>query len=77
MPRTAYPSSVVSAFILARVIDEPSSTKVWRQGAQREVRSAERLSKHLAGTGVLLLHDRRVPGHGQANIDHLATDPVS
>jgi len=61
--------------VLARVIDEPSSTKVWRQGGQGEARSAERLAKHLADTGVRLLHDRRIPGHGQANIDHLAIGP--
>jgi hypothetical protein len=60
---------------LARVIDEPTSTKVWRQGGRGEVRTAARLAKHLAGTGLRLLHDRRIPGHGQANIDHLAIGP--
>jgi Nuclease-related domain len=34
-----------------------------------------RLDKHLAGTGVLLLHDRRIPRRGGANIDHLAFGP--
>ena len=34
-----------------------------------------RLEKLLGGTGVRLLHDRRVPGHGQANIDHIAVGP--
>lgn len=61
--------------LLARVIDEPTSTKVWRQGANGEIRSAARLAKHLDGTAVRLLHDRRIPGHGQANIDHLAIGP--
>lgn len=61
--------------LLARVIDEPSSTKVWKQGGEGEVRTAARLEKHLAGTGVRLLHDRRIPGHGNANIDHLAIGP--
>lgn len=61
--------------LLARVIDEPTSTKVWRQGAHGEVRSAGRLAKHLDGTEVRLLHDRRIPGHGQANIDHLTVGP--
>jgi Nuclease-related domain len=59
---------------LARVIGEPSSTKVWKQGAEREERTAIRLEKHLVGTGVLL-HDRRIPGHSNANIDHLAIGP--
>jgi nuclease-like protein len=61
--------------LLARVTDEPTSTKVWRQGANGEVRSAARLAKHLGGTAVRLLHDRRIPGHGQANIDHVAVGP--
>lgn len=60
---------------LARAIDAPSSTKVWKQGGEGEVRTAARLEKHLAGTGVRLLHDRRIPGHGNANIDHLAIGP--
>lgn len=61
--------------LLARVIDEPASTKVWQQGAKGEVRTAARLAKHFDGTEVRLLHDRRIPGHGQANIDHLAIGP--
>jgi hypothetical protein len=60
---------------LARVIEEPTSTKVWKQGGDGEVRTASRLEKHLAGTEVRLLHDRRIPGHGNANIDHLAIGP--
>lgn len=61
--------------VLAKAIGEPPSTRVWQQGGNGEVRVAERLEKHLDGTGVRLLHDRRVPGHGQANIDHLAVGP--
>jgi len=61
--------------LLARVIDEPQSTKVWQQGSQGEVRTDARLAKHLDEHGVKLLHDRRVPGHGHANIDHLAIGP--
>lgn len=61
--------------VLPCVIDEPTSTKVWRQGGDGEVRSGARLAKHLDGTPVRLLHDRRIPGHGQANIDHLAIGP--
>src|ERR1700750_2465372 len=48
---------------LAEGIDETASTRVWQQGATGELRVAERLEKHLDGTGVRLLHDRRVPGH--------------
>jgi hypothetical protein len=61
--------------VLAHVIDEPTSTRVWRQGAHGEVRTAERLSKHLEGSSVRLLHDRRIPRRGQANVDHLAIGP--
>lgn len=61
--------------VLARVIDEPTSTAVWRQGGQGEGRTAARLAKHLEDGDVRLLHDRQVPGHGQANIDHLAIGP--
>jgi hypothetical protein len=60
---------------LSRALDEPSSTRVWQQGGQGEVRAGARLEKHLEGTAVQLLHDRRIPGHGKANIDHLAVGP--
>ena len=58
--------------LLSRVIEEPHSTKVWRQGAHGELLTAERLEKRLRDHSVLLLHDRRVPGHRTANIDHIA-----
>lgn len=60
---------------LARLIDEPQSTRAWKQGAEGEVKTAQRLVKHLEGHGVLLLHDRRIPRRGHANIDHLAVGP--
>jgi hypothetical protein len=60
---------------LARVTDGPQSTDAWRRGANAEVFAGARLEKHLAGTGVRLLHDRRVPGKGKANIDHIAVGP--
>jgi hypothetical protein len=61
--------------LLARVTGDPAETKVWKQGAEGEVRVAKRLEKLLKGSGVLLLHDRSIPGHGRANIDHLAVGP--
>ena len=60
---------------LAKVIDQPASTRVWQQGAAGELRVAQRLEKHLDGTRVRLLHDRRVPGSARANIDHIAVGP--
>lgn len=75
--REDYAREVLGGFgvLLSRVIDEPSSTKVWRQGAAGETRTAARLAKHLANSGVRLLHDRRIPAHGRANIDHVAVGP--
>ena len=61
--------------VLAHVVDEPQTTKNWKQGARGEERTAVRLAKHLDGHDVNLLHDRRIPRHGQANIDHLTVGP--
>ncbi|MGA9860172.1 MAG: nuclease-related domain-containing protein [Solirubrobacteraceae bacterium] len=61
--------------VLAKTIDEPQSTRAWKTGADGEGRVGKRLAKLLAGTEVRLLHDRRIPGHGAANIDHLAVGP--
>jgi hypothetical protein len=61
--------------VLAHVIEEPQSTQSWAQGAQGERHTAARLEKHLAGHPVKLIHDRRIPGHGKANLDHLAVGP--
>lgn len=61
--------------ILAHVIEEPQSTKSWAQGARGEQRTGARLEKHLADHPVKLLHDRRIPKHGKANLDHLAIGP--
>jgi len=62
--------------VLARVIDERQSTKAWQQGGKAEVRAGNRLTKLLRDQGVRLLHDRRVPRHGNANIDHIAVGPA-
>jgi hypothetical protein len=60
---------------LARITRDPSSTRVWRQGAEGEARVGAKLCRLLDGTGVQILHDRRLVGHGRANIDHLAVGP--
>jgi hypothetical protein len=64
----------LGAFI-ARIADEPQTTKAWNQGGAGEVRAAARFTELLHGHGVRLLHDRRIPGHGNANIDHIAIGP--
>ena len=43
-------------------------------GARGEERVARQLQKYLKGRGVVLLHDRRIPGT-RANIDHIAIGP--
>jgi hypothetical protein len=61
--------------LIVRMTAEPQSTKVWKQGGAGEVLAAARLIELLNGHGVKLLHDRRIPGHGRANIDHIAIGP--
>jgi hypothetical protein len=50
---------------------ETRSERSWRVGADGEVRTAERLAKHLRESGVVILNDRRISG-SRANIDHIA-----
>lgn len=61
--------------LLARVVEEPQSTRAWKQGAMGEIHSGKVLAKHLHGHAVKLLHDRRIPRHGNANIDHITVGP--
>ena len=65
--RTAHPK--LGGFILA-VSDEPQSTIAWATGARGEELLGKRLDG-LAGQGVRVLHDRRIP-RTKANIDHIA-----
>lgn len=58
-----------------RLSGDPLSTHWWKQGGQGEVKVARRLAELLDGDGVHLLHDRRMPGRGRANIDHIAVGP--
>jgi Nuclease-related domain len=52
----------------------PRHEESWRSGAEGEERTARRLDALLHGRGVVLVHDRRMPG-SRANIDHLAIGP--
>ena len=47
----------------------------WRQGAEGEAATARALEWRLHRSDVVLMHDRRVPGRGRANIDHIAIGP--
>lgn len=60
---------------LARLTGDPQSTHAWKQDADAEIRVAHQLAKHLKGHNVVLLHDRRIPHRGRANIDHIAVGP--
>jgi hypothetical protein len=69
--RTAHPR--IGGLILA-VTEEPQTTTAWARGARGEELLAKRLDD-LRDRGVLMLHDRRIPG-AQANIDHIAVSPA-
>ncbi|GAC1368123.1 MAG: hypothetical protein NVSMB43_01230 [Pseudarthrobacter sp.] len=53
--------------------DERQPTKAWDRGAIGEERLGARLNA-VAGAGLAVLHDRRIPG-SKANIDHIAITP--
>lgn len=56
---------------LGRLIaGESDSERHWRLGAEGEERTAHRLGRLLEGRGVIVLHDRRIPG-SRSNIDHI------
>lgn len=60
--------------VLVALRQAPAHERAWLRGAEGEERAASRLAQLLAGSGVVLLHDRRLPG-SRANIDHLAVGP--
>lgn len=55
--------------LLLALTDDPQTTKAWATGARGEELLGERLDR-LTEHGVLVLHDRRIPGT-RANIDHI------
>jgi hypothetical protein len=57
-----------------KLLPTPQHIDAWRSGAAGEREVGARLDK-LRSTGVLTLHDRRVPGR-RTNIDHIAVSPV-
>lgn len=62
----------IGGFLLA-AFDDPTSTKVWDQGAVGEERVGGTLEQARA-RGIEVLHDRAIP-RSRANIDHLAITP--
>ena len=61
--------------IVAALAGEPRDVYAWRQGAEGEAATARALDIRLRGTDVVVIHDRRIPGRGRANIDHIAIGP--
>jgi hypothetical protein len=59
--------------LLLALAGEPAHERAWERGARGEELLAASLAKRCK-TGVIVLHDRRMPG-GRANIDHLAIAP--
>jgi hypothetical protein len=55
--------------------EPPQHEQAWAKGADGERKVARVLDKRAAGHGVVLLHDRCVPG-SRANIDHIAIGPA-
>jgi hypothetical protein len=58
--------------LVAALAGEPRNVDAWRQGAEGEAATARALAQRLHRSDIVLLHDRRVPGRGRANIDHIA-----
>ncbi len=61
--------------LFADVTADPATIQAWRQGAGGELATARQLARFLRRSDVTLIHDRRIPGRGRANIDHLAIGP--
>jgi hypothetical protein len=61
--------------ILMALAGEPHTVHAWKQGAEGEAATARALEHHLRRSDIIVLHDRRIPGHGRANIDHIAIGP--
>jgi hypothetical protein len=62
----------IGGFLVA-ISEDPTSTKVWDQGAIGEERVGEWL-ENARPQGIEVLHDRRIP-RSRANIDHLVIAP--
>ena len=61
--------------IAVALSSQPAHERAWASGAEGEEELAARLARWTADAGVVLLHDRRIPG-SSANIDHLAIGPT-
>jgi hypothetical protein len=62
--------------LVAVLAGDPRNVYAWRQGAEGETATARALEWRLHRSDVVLMHDRRGPGRGRANIDHIAIGPT-
>lgn len=68
--RTAHPR--IGGLLLAAFAD-PQSTRAWSEGAEGERKVGRQLDT-MQADGVIVLHDRRIPGR-RSNIDHVVVAP--
>ncbi len=61
--------------VFTALAGEPHNLYAWKQGAEGEAATARALERHLRCSNVIVIHDRRIPGRGRANIDHIAIGP--
>lgn len=61
--------------LVAALAGEPHNVHAWRQGAEGEAATARALATRLQRSNAVVIHDRRVPGRGRTNIDHIAIGP--
>ena len=54
---------------------DPLTIEAWQRGAGGELATARELASQLRRSDVIVLHDRRIPGRGRANIDHITIGP--
>jgi hypothetical protein len=57
--------------VITQSAADPATIQAWQQGAGGEIATARELARRLRRSVVIVIHDRRIPGRGRANIDHL------
>lgn len=62
------------ALVMTALFATPNSITAWQTGAEGEVRTG-RLLEPLEAEGFRILHDRKIPGARNANIDHIVFGP--
>jgi hypothetical protein len=63
------------ALVMSALFTTPNTITAWQTGAEGEVHTG-RLLGPLAAEGFRILHDRKIPGARNANIDHIVDTPL-